>query len=157
MKRRVELSNFCFFATVLTMGLLVGCVFIPAGKWWVIVWGCFVSILLAFSLYFAPLSIEVTKDAILINRALSQSKRLALCEVKSVSPFKPTNALRICGSGGFLGFWGWFTARGVGKYYAYHGKTDDCFMVELKDGRKYLLGCKDSKAMTEHINGLITN
>lgn len=152
MKRRVELSNFCFMATVVCLALLVGCTFIVTNAWWMITWGAFVSIVLIIALYYAPLSLEVTQGAVIINRAISPAKRLALSEIKSVQLYVPDNAIRTCGSGGFLGYWGWFTARGVGKYFAYHGRISDCFLVEMKDGRKYLLGCKGAKDMAAYIS-----
>ena len=151
MKRRIELSNFCIFATLLCLLLLVGCIFIIPETWYMIPCGCFISIILICALYYAPLSIDVTEKEVIINRALSLAKRLPVADIKSVKTYEPTNALRTCGSGGFLGYWGWFTARGIGKYFAYHGKTTDCFLVEMTDGRKYLLGCKDAKEVAARI------
>ncbi|MBE6230681.1 MAG: hypothetical protein E7119_08940 [Bacteroidales bacterium] len=37
-----------------------------------------------------------------------------------------------------------FHEHDSGKYFAYYGRSSDCFLVELKDGRKYLLGCKNA-------------
>ncbi len=48
------------------------------------------------------------------------------------------------GSGGFLGYWGWFAEKGLGRYFAYYGRKSDCFLVTLKDGRKYVLGCREA-------------
>ncbi len=57
------------------------------------------------------------------------------------------STLRLIGSGGFLGYWGWFSDRTVGKYFAYYGRPQDCFLIELKNGKKYLLGCEDSETI----------
>ena len=38
-------------------------------------------------------------------------------------------------------------------FFAYYGKAFDCFLVVLKDGRKYLLGCQDAPEMVEAICG----
>lgn len=151
MKRQVQLSNFCFFATIITLALFVGCTFILQEPWWIITWGSFCGITLLFALYFTPLSIEVTDKAIVIHRSLSFDKQLPLADIKDIKPYFPKNAIRTCGSGGFLGYWGWFASPEIGKYFAYHGKTSDCFLVELTDGRKYLLGCKDSSQIIEFI------
>lgn len=61
-------------------------------------------------------------------------------------------ALRICGSGGFFGYWGWFKERDLGKYFAYYGKSSDCFLVTLKSGNKYMLGCTEPEEMVDFIN-----
>ena len=75
-----------------------------------------------------------------------------MTEVASVKLCPPTmGAIRICGSGGFLGYWGWFQERDLGKYFAYYGKASDCFLVTLTDGRKYILGCQNAPEMVEYI------
>ncbi|WP_300877569.1 PH domain-containing protein [uncultured Duncaniella sp.] len=63
---------------------------------------------------------------------------------------------RICGSGGFMGYWGWFSERDLGKYFAYYGKASDCFLVTMKDGRKYMLGCQNPAEMVDAINARLT-
>ena len=79
-----------------------------------------------------------------------------MADVKSVRLCSPTmGAIRIFGSGGFLGYWGWFKERDLGKYFAYYGRSSDCFLVELKDGRKYMLGCKNAPKMVDYIQSLI--
>ena len=62
---------------------------------------------------------------------------------------------RICGSGGWFGYYGWFSEPSIGKYFAYYGKASDCFLVTLKDGKKYVLGCESPDEMVEVINKLI--
>lgn len=157
MKRNVQLSNFCFFSTAITLTLLFGCTFIMQEAIWMIPWGVFCVATLTFSLYYAPLSIEVTDKSIVINRSLSFAKQLPLTDIKDIKPYRPKNAVRTCGSGGFLGYWGWFASPEIGKYFAYHGKASDCFLVELNDGRKYLLGCKDSAEIVNRVKSLINN
>ena len=97
------------------------------------------------------MSIGADENAIYINRSL-KIKTIALVDVKLVKLYPPTmGAIRICGSGGFLGYWGWFSERDLGKYFAYYGKSSDCFLVELTDGHKYILGCKNAPEMVEFI------
>lgn len=62
---------------------------------------------------------------------------------------------RIFGSGGFFGWYGWFSEADLGKYFAYYGKASDCFLVTLKNGRKYMLGCADAPAMVAEIRSNI--
>ncbi len=46
---------------------------------------------------------------------------------------------KICRSGGFFGYWGWLSEPSIGKYFAYYGKASDCSLVELKNGKRYLI------------------
>ncbi len=99
------------------------------------------------------MSVRVTDTAIEVVRSL-QIKEFLLADVKEVRLYSPTiGVVRICGSGGFMGYWGWFWERELGRYFAYYGKAFDCFLVVLKDGRKYLLGCQDAPEMVEAICG----
>ena len=152
MKQQVVLSKFCIISTLACLALFVGCTFIIPEIWWQIGWGAFISILLIICLCYMPMSIGADENAIYINRSL-KIKSIAMTEVKSAQLHIPSSGtIRTCGSGGFLGYWGWFREREVGNYFAYYGRMKDCFLVELKDGRKYLLGCKNAPDMVEYIN-----
>ena len=101
------------------------------------------------------MSISVDEANLNINRSL-RIKSIPLKEIKSVKLCPPTMAeKRICGSGGWFGYWGWFSEPSIGKYFAYYGKASDCFLIELKDGKKYLLGCADAPLMVERISSKI--
>ena len=99
-----------------------------------------------------PMSIGADENAIYINRSL-KIKTIPMTDVVSVKLCPTTmGAIRICGSGGFLGYWGWFKERDLGKYFAYYGKSSDCFLVVLSNGHKYILGCQNTPEMVEYIN-----
>lgn len=151
MKQQVKLSTFSFIGTIITLVVLIGCTFIIPEMWWQIGWGVFVVIMLIFGLYFMPMSIGADENAIYINRSL-KIKTIPMADVVEVKLCPPTmGAIRICGSGGFLGYWGWFSERDLGKYFAYYGKSSDCFLVVLSNGRKYILGCQNAPEMVEYI------
>lgn len=151
MKQRVEFSPFCIITTLACLALFVGCTFIIPEIWWQIGWGVFVVILLIISLCYMPMSIGADENAIYINRSL-KIKTIPMTDVVEVKLCPPTmGAIRICGSGGFLGYWGWFKERDLGKYFAYYGKSSDCFLITLTDGRKYILGCQNAPEMVEYI------
>jgi len=98
-----------------------------------------------------PLSISVDNNQLKINRML-QAKLIQIGEIKAIGLLSPTMAeRRICGSGGFMGYWGWFCEPSIGRYFAYYGKASDCFYIELKNGRKYLLGCKNPQEIVGYI------
>ncbi len=152
MKQRVELSTYSIIITILCLGVLTWSIFMIPETWWQIGWGSFIVILLIVCLYYMPLSIATDEQGIYVNRSL-KIKTIPLDKVTSVRLCPPTmGAIRICGCGGFLGYWGWFRERDLGKYFAYYGKSSDCFLVTLADGRKYMLGCKNAPQMVEYIS-----
>ena len=110
---------------------------------------------LLFGLFYMPLSISADKYAIYVHRSF-RIKAIPIQEVKSVKLFPASlRAMRLCGSGGFMGYWGWFREPGIGRYFAYYGDPRDCFLIELSNGKKYVLGCRNAGAMVEHIRGLM--
>ncbi len=155
MKKRVELSSYCWIISALSTALMCG-VFIyalkrPDNEW--VVWSLGVAIVLLFlsTLCFMPLSISLDDESLNINRPL-KIKSILLTEIADVRLCAPTmGAKRICGSGGWFGWYGWFSEKDLGKYFAYYGKASDCFLVTLKNGRKYMLGCKDAPEMVKAI------
>lgn len=152
MKQQVKFSADSFIGTIITLVVLIGCTFIIPELWWQIGWGVFVVILLIISLCYMPMSIGADENAIYINRSL-KIKSLPISDVVEVRLCPPTmGAIRICGSGGFLGYWGWFKERDLGKYFAYYGKSSDCFLVVLSNGHKYILGCQNAPEMVKYIN-----
>lgn len=79
-----------------------------------------------------------------------------MSEVENVELFQPTmGAIRICASGGFMGYWGTFREGDIGNYYAFYGKASDCFLVRMKNGKKYVLGCNQPDKMIDYIKSQI--
>ena len=76
--------------------------------------------------------------------------------VENVDLFQPTmGTYRLFGSGGFMGYWGLFREGGIGRYAAYYGKASDCFLVKLRNGDKYVLGCTNPSGMVAYISGVV--
>lgn len=109
------------------------------------------SVLFILALLYAPLWLGVSGSNLIIRSPLKQ-RILCIDEIADIHLHKPTlGAKRIIGSGGWFGYWGWFMEADTGRYFAYYGRASDCFMVVLKDGRKYLLGCSDPDLIIENI------
>lgn len=154
-KKRVELSTYCWIVTSLTTaficGIFVCCIKIADNDIAVWLWGAAVTVLFISALCYMPLSISLNNENLNINRLL-KIKSIPLAEIADVRLCPPTmGAIRICGSGGWFGWYGWFREKDVGKYFAYYGKASDCFLVTLKNGKKYMLGCKDAPEMVNAI------
>ena len=156
MKQPVILSTFSLIITIVSNALIISIIFYNNPPVYVqvslgVIWGMTVLA----SLFYMPISISADQTAIYINRSL-RIKAIPIQDVASVKLCPPTmGAIRICGSGGFFGYWGWFKERDLGKYFAYYGRSSDCFLIELKNGRKYMLGCKKAPEMVEYIQSLI--
>lgn len=120
---------------------------------------CILSVAVIFmflaTLFYMPLSITLDDISLNINRPL-KIKSIPLTEIEDVRLCPPTmGAKRICGSGGVFGWYGWFSEQDLGRYFAYYGKASDCLIVTLKDGKKYMLGCKDAPEMAQAIKAKI--
>ncbi|MEZ3550534.1 PH domain-containing protein [Muribaculum intestinale] len=155
-KKNVELSTYCWIISALSTALICG-VFVYALKrhdneWAVCILGGAIVFLFLFTLCYMPLSISLDNESLNINRPL-KIKSIPLTEIEEAKLCAPTmGTIRICGSGGWFGWYGWFKEKYLGKYFAYYGKASDCFLVTLKDGKKYMLGCKDAPEMVKAIN-----
>ncbi len=152
MKSKIVYSKFSWVATAIALALLVlALVLCFVDKWLFVIMSVVIGGTLLSALWYAPLSIELTDKDLLVNRVASPDKRFPLHSIKSVELHNPKLAIRVCGSGGFFGFWGRFSERKVGQYFAYFGKESDCFLLTLKNGKKYLLGCENPAQMVEAI------
>lgn len=154
MKKRVVLSSYCWIISSLTVAFICG-IFLFTAKTGnhlaTYIWGGAVAVLLFSALCFMPLSISLDNDNLRIRRPL-KTKSIPLTDIADARLCPPTmGAIRICGSGGWFGWYGWFREKDLGKYFAYYGKASDCFLVTLRDGRKYMLGCEDAPEMVKAI------
>lgn len=153
-KERVVLSGWSKGLTVsITILMIAVLLFVCANgsETQVYIMSAVVVILYALPLVYTPMSIELQGRELCINRPLCK-RVIPLKDIKSVAPHQPTLAeKRICGSGGWFGYWGRFSEPATGKYFAYYGKASDCFMVTLKDGRKYLLGCENRRRIIDAV------
>lgn len=113
--------------------------------------GVVLVVLVGAIMIYAPRAIAVNDGYIIVKR-LVKPKMIDLKDVESVQLVSPTMAeRRLLGSGGWMGYWGWFSDGELGRYFAYYGKASECFLVKLKSGRQYMLGCKDTKEMVGYI------
>lgn len=152
MRKRVNLSPWCVILTAVGLIVLFAAAYLAKESF---VRGLVIGVIIVLcltALFFMPLSISVKNNRLYIIRPL-KIKAVPLNQIASAELFSPTMAeKRICGSGGWFGYYGWFKEPSVGKYFAYYGKASDCFLLTLKDGKKYVLGCENPKDIVEYIN-----
>ena len=155
MKKLTVLSSYCWIISTLSTALICG-VFVstinrPDNNPAVYIWGAAAIMLFLSALCFMPLSISLDNENLNILRPV-KIKSIPVSDIAEVRLCHPgMGAIRICGSGGWFGWYGWFKEKDLGKYFAYYGKASDCFLVTLKNGKKYMLGCKDAPEMVNAI------
>lgn len=154
MKHKVKLSVFSIVETLIVLAMLAGLIWYFADKdkeGILYVLSACVAAWCLLALYYAPMAVSVNEKNLCVHRNL-EVKCIPLSEIESIKLCQSTMAeRRICGSGGFCGYWGWFSERDLGKYFAYYGKASDCFFVIFKDGRKYMLGCENPGEIVEAV------
>ena len=157
MKSRVELSNISSIITITVLLILVCGFFFTADTDKFVIYSVIVIALLIFSLWYCPLTISADEKNIYVLSPL-RIHSIPMRRVVSVERFSPTMmcSIRLCASGGFLGYWGIFKEGDVGTYFGYYGKSTQCFLMKLDNGDKFVLGCKDTQAMVDYINSIIS-
>ena len=109
------------------------------------------------ALCYLPLSVEVDEQCLYINRAL-KTKTIPLSAIRTIRLYPNPDAdesILFRSRNGVLGSWGYYDGYGVGRYFAYYGCVDDCFLIELDNGKKYVLGCENANLMVDHISSLL--
>ncbi len=156
MKSKVRLSIYaCIITYIITGVLFAGCIitFHEKPAFYPILG--ILTLLLLFAFLFAPISIKANNNSITV-RCMLRSIKIPIRDIADAELFQPTmGAIRICASGGYMGYWGIFRESDIGRYTAYYGKASDCFIVRLKNGNKYVLGCKNPSAMVNYIKSQI--
>jgi len=154
MKKRVNLSGFAFTITIAFIILISALIWVWFDKGETIVAViCLAALCLMCiaGLIYGPISISLKNGILTVHSSLNFIN-IPVSDIESVKLCPPTmGARRIVGSAGFMGYWGWFREKDLGKYFAYYGKASDCFLITLRNGRKYMLGCKDAPEMVEAI------
>ena len=160
LKKRVKLSGWSIAMTILTMVFLISICIWQFHKTenefycWLLLG--IVAVWSFNTLFYSPMYVDLTEDSINVE-TLMRVRRFPLDEIVSVKICEPTmSEHRICGSGGYFGYWGWFREPSIGKYFAYYGKASQTFLIRLKSGRQYMLGCSDSKEMAKALAEQLT-
>lgn len=155
MKHKVTLSTFSVIFSFVTLLLLLWLLYYSKNDGLAITVGVIIISWMFLVGLFMPLSITVDENLLIVKRAFKK-KRIPYSEIEEIYLCPPTMAeRRLLGSGGFFGYWGWFREKDLGKYFAYYGKASDCFLVRLKDGSQYMLGCQNPSKIVDHIKSRI--
>jgi len=121
-------------------GLLILEAAIPAVIFWIVAW-------------FAPLGYEVKPNAVVIRR-LAWNVAIPLetiCEVRRIESREIGCAVRLFASGGFLGWFGLFYSRKLGRFWAYAGNQKDLVLLTQTDGTKIVISPYPPEAFLEAV------
>lgn len=154
MKSKVKLSLFSSVITIVVTIALIAGVFVDWDKQKgdaLILLAILVTLLIV-SLYYYPQSIEATDKELVIHRQF-KDKVFPYSSIKSVDRCYPSiGGLRLCGSGGFFGYWGYFTDIVIGNYFGYYGNRSQCILVKLTDGKQYVISCEQPDEMIHTVS-----
>lgn len=129
------------------------------GSNWAAIWGwTIIGILFfwwIFALCFTPLDVEADDEEVRIRRPF-KTRSIKMSEIQSAEPYQVSpnpgkKAFRSMPIRTF-GHWGQYHDDKIGDYFAYYGKPDNTVLITLKDGRKYVVGGSDAKALSDYIN-----
>lgn len=156
MKSRIRYSRYATILTTIIFGVFFICCIVSIHEKPVFFTLLSIYIVLIISaLFFAPAYIKATPDYVIMGSIL-RSKKISMLDIDNVELFQPTmGAIRIFASGGFMGYWGMFREGDIGRYYAFYGKASDCFLIRMKSGDKYVLGCDAPSNMVAFIRSQI--
>lgn len=158
MYSKVKLSTYSSFLTIFVLGVLFFGCFYTFGKWvpFYVVLGVLILLILA-GLFYGPVSVSADDKQVTVHSIL-RKHIIPIRNIKTVESFQPTmGAYRLCASGGYMGYWGLFREGDVGRYVAYYGKASDCFIIKMKNGDKYVLGCENPNDMLEFVKSKINS
>lgn len=178
MRQRISYSGSDYVGTVIFWIIIICCIFLffwwptpdygygttdqnyynnsgwGSGWWWWIIIGVFFFWWI-FALCLSPTDIYTDDDEVRINRPF-KTRRFRMDDIQSVEPYQVSkNARKKFMKGSPLsakGHSGYYHDDNIGEYYAYYGKPDNTVLITLKDGRKFVVGASDAKALSDYIN-----
>ena len=100
-----------------------------------------VPVALGFAVVFAPLGYTVDDVGIVVNR-IGPKVCILQGEIADIGRLSARDlgfSVRVCGSGGFFGFFGRFWSRRLGHHRMYATNMRDLVFVERMDGTRFIL------------------
>lgn len=157
MKQKVKWSKCAWLITVLVTVAIAAALIITRNTPWRFYMLVGVTATVFISMWiWSPTSISVDNEFITIHKRIGR-KRIPISNIYSAARYtsQVDRCCRVCGSGGFAGYWGWFHDPRIGNYFGYYGNKQECFLVRLKDGKQYVIGCENDVDMVNFIRNLL--
>lgn len=153
MKQKIKFSEYSVIVTVVVLVLFVIGTFSVLDNTRDLVLFCIImGGVTIMGLYYCPKYVEASEPDITLHRLIGATKVFPINKIQSVDTCYPSaGGLRLCGSGGYFGYWGYFSDIMIGTYFGYYGSRSYCFLVKLKDGKQYVIGCNNPVEMVDYI------
>lgn len=144
MKSKVRFSIYCITITVVVIAaLIIGIVATRLHTYKCILLSLITIIGILVGLFYCPVSVCVDSNSVKIRRMLLGYKTFRYSDIEAVDTCCPSaGGIRLCGSGGFFGYWGYFSDILIGQYFGYYADRSQCFYIRLKTQRQYVISCE---------------
>jgi len=153
MKQNIKFSAYSLIVTAVVLILCVVGIFSLIGNAEKLTIFCIIiGVVTIVGLYYCPKSIQANESSVTLHRLLSSRKVFNYNSIQAVDTCYPSaGGLRLCGSGGFFGYLGYFSDIMIGAYFGYYGSRSNCFLIKMNNGRQYVLGCDNPVDMVDYI------
>ena len=153
MKQKVRFSAYSLIVTAVVLLLFIVGIFSLLGNPQKLTLFCIIMGAVTIAgLYYCPKSVEADEHGITLHRLLSSPKAFPYSKIQSVDTCYPSaGGLRLCASGGYFGYWGYFSDIMIGAYIGYYGSRSNCFLIKTTEGKQYVLGCENPVAIVSYI------
>lgn len=140
------------FVVALMIGIAISMLFIGKEVAWVSILVLAVLVgICASAMFFMPTWVEADDEALTVIFPWRRRSFL-LSDIAEGMPFADAKKMwRLCGSGAFFGWWGWYAAKGTGKFMLYASNLDDLLLLKLANGKKYVISCVDSAQLLQKL------
>ncbi len=101
-----------------------------------------IIVITIISVAYAPRYYSIEADEIKIHRMLLKPVKIAISDVSGVEVVNKTQlrgSIRIWGSGAFLGYFGWFISKKIGKAMWYATRMDQAIIIETHNNKRFLI------------------
>ena len=158
MKETLDYNFSSIVMTVFGIILLIAVPFIPFANILTLITIGIVWLLIILSvLILAPITISADDNGLIVNSLLKKHS-LKIAEIQTVQKYPAvSNEMSLIFSYGFFGFWGWRREEFIGRYFSYYGTPDNTFLVIMRDGRRYRIGCHNAADIRDYLQNRLRN
>ena len=145
MKSKVRFSAYCVIVTVAVVALfLIGIVATRHQSDKCIGLSVIAVVTTLAGLFYCQMSVSSVSNSVKILRLLSGCMTFKYSDIEAVDTCYPSaGGLRLCGSGGFFGYWGYFSDILIGQYFGYYADRRQCLYIKLKNKKQYVISCEN--------------
>jgi len=154
MNQKIKWSKYAWMTTVLVTVALAVTLIITRNVLWRFYTIVGVTVFVFISIWiWSPTAISVDNEYITIYKRIGR-KRIPINAITRIAIMEPDieRGFRLCCSGGFAGYYGWYCDSRIGRYFGYYGNRHECFFIQLNDGRQYVLGCENVSDTVKYIS-----